>query len=85
MALRRRALGLALGLVWGFTVMFSTLWLLFKGSSGEIISQLKYFYLGYTFSYEGAVIGFMWGFLDGFIVGVAIAWLYNYLSMKIYR
>jgi hypothetical protein len=85
MALRRRALGLALGLVWGFMIMFSTLWLLIRGSSGEIISQLKYFYIGYTFSYEGAIIGFLWGFADGFLFGVATAWLYNYLSSKIYR
>jgi hypothetical protein len=85
MALRRRALGLSLGLIWGFTILIGTLWMIYRGSPGQTISKLGNFYIGYSFTIEGAFIGFIWGFVDGFILGVAIAWLYNYLSRKIYR
>ena len=85
MALRRRALGLSLGIVWGSAVLLITWWLMLQGSSGGTITELSKFYFGYTFSWFGGIVGFVWGFVDGFIVGVVIAWLYNYLSSKIYR
>ena len=85
MELRKRALGMALGLVWGLTIMLSTWWLLIGGYRGDIISKLSQFYIGYSYSWGGAVIGFVWGFVDGFIGGVVIAWLYNFISIKIYK
>ena len=77
MILSRRALGTAIGLVWGLSVMVSTWILLLRGNSGEIISQLSDFYFGYSFTWAGSIIGFLWGFVDGFIGGFLIAWFYN--------
>ena len=77
MILSRRALGTAIGLVWGLSIMVSTWILLLRGNSGEIISQLSDFYLGYSFTWVGSIIGFLWGFVDGFIGGFLIAWIYN--------
>ena len=77
MKLSQKALGLSFGLVWGFTVLLATWWLLITGSSGLTISTLSHFYFGYTFSWLGGIIGLIWGFVDGFIGGVIIAWLYN--------
>lgn len=82
MELRKRALGLSLGLVWGLTILLGTWWLLLRGSPGKIISRLGTVYLGYTYSWGGAVIGFVWGFVDGFIGGFLIAWFYNFFSKK---
>jgi hypothetical protein len=85
MNLGKRALGLSLGLVWGFTVLLATWWLLYRGSSGVTISSLGKLYIGYTFSWIGGLIGFLWGFVDGFIGGVIVAWLYNLFNKKFYK
>ena len=84
MELRKRNLGLALGLLWGLAVMLGTWWLLLMGSGGETISKLHAFYFGYNFSFVGGIIGFIWGFVDGFICGVLIAWFYN-LGNKLFK
>jgi len=85
MELRKRALGMALGLVWGLAIMFGTWWLLLWDSPGEIVSKLGSFYIGYSYSWGGAIIGFIWGFVDGFIAGVLIAWFYGVFSKMIYK
>ncbi|MFW9928611.1 MAG: bacteriophage holin [Candidatus Thorarchaeota archaeon] len=77
MNLSKRALGLSLGLIWGFTVLISTWWLLIVGSHGKFITHLKKFYFGYSFSWFGGIVGLLWGFVDGFICGFLIALLYN--------
>ena len=77
MELRKRALGISFGLVWGLTVMLGTWWLLIRDAPGGIVSKLSAFYFGYSYSWGGAVIGSLWGFVDGFIVGFLIAWIYN--------
>ena len=40
MELRKRSLGIAIGLVWGLAVMLGTWWLMFMGSPGGTISKL---------------------------------------------
>ncbi len=83
MELRKRALGIALGLVWGLAIMLATWFLLLRNAPGEIISKLSTFYFGYSYSWGGAVIGFLWGFVDGFITGFLIAWIYNLVNKSI--
>jgi hypothetical protein len=84
MELRKRNLGFALGLSWGLAVMLGTWWLILMGSGGETISKLHAFYFGYSFSFVGGIVGLFWGFIDGFICGVVIAWFYN-VSFKIFK
>ena len=43
MELRKRALGMALGLVWGLAIMFGTWWLLLRDAPGEIFQNLVHF------------------------------------------
>ena len=83
--LRKRALGISLGLVWGLTILFSTWWLLIRNTPGIVISKLSAFYLGYSYSWGGSLIGFLWGFVDGFIAGVLIAWFYNMFHRILYK
>ncbi len=77
MELRKRALGIAVGFVWGLWVMLGTWLLLLMGSPGQTISKLGGIYYGYHYSWGGAVVGFLWGFVCGFIGGFLIAWIYN--------
>jgi len=83
MELRKRSLGIAIGLVWGLTIMLATWWLLIMGASGKKISLLGAFYFGYTYSFIGGFVGLFWGFIDGFVCGFLIAWIYNLVSKSI--
>lgn len=76
MELNKTALGLAIGVLWGAGLFLATLWVLFMGG-GEHLILLRKFYLGYAISIPGAVIGLVWAFIDGFIGGWLLAWLYN--------
>ena len=85
MVLRKRAFGLAIGITWGLAIMFATWWLLYSGSPGAMISKLSSFFIGYSYSWGGAVIGFLWAFVYGFIAGIIVAWFYNLFSKMIYK
>jgi hypothetical protein len=80
MELRKRALGIAIGLVWGLAIMLGTWWMLIGGAKGDIISKLSTIYFGYTYSWGGGVVGFIWGFVDGFVCGFLVAWIYNIVN-----
>ena len=82
MKLNPKALALTSGLLWGLTVFATTIWLLIIGSPGKTIGLLGKFYFGYSFSWGGAFIGLIWGFIDGLICGFIFAWLYNRLLPK---
>jgi hypothetical protein len=84
MNLRKRALGLSLGIVWGLMVFIVTLCETTRGA-GHTISGLGTFYFGYTVSYPGALVGLVWGFVSGFIGGVVIAWLYDLFCKVLYK
>lgn len=85
MELRKRALGMALGIVWGVAMLLGTWGLLLWGSPGEQMLKLGNFYIGYSYSWGGAVIGMIWGFVYGFIAGVFIAWLYDLFCKIFYK
>jgi len=82
MELKKRAVALTSGILWGLTVMLGTWFLLMTGSGGVTISKLHAFYFGYSFTFVGGIIGGVWGFVDGLICGFLFAWLYNMLSKK---
>jgi len=77
MKLNVKVYALTCGIVWGLTVLLCTWWLLLQKAQGEIVSKLSMFYFGYSLSWGGAVIGMLWGFVDGLIVGAIFAWLYT--------
>ena len=73
------ALGIAIGVLCaiyvgcvGITAMF--------GWGDALIAPLASFYLGYAASVVGAIIGAAWAFVDGFVAGVIIAWVYNLVA-----
>lgn len=84
MPLRKRALGLSLGVVWGLTVFAATIWANIRGG-GATLRVLDAFYLGFSISYPGAVIGLVWGFVNGFVWGVLIASFYNMFFKMLYK
>jgi hypothetical protein len=83
--LRRRAFGLALGTMLGLSFLLGNFWLLFIDSQGDFFSKFSSFFFGYSYTWLGALIGSFWAFVYGFFFGVFLAWLYNFISVKIYR
>ncbi len=80
MKLNVKAFALTCGIIWGLAILLLTWWLIAFGGTGEITEKLSRVYFGYTFTWGGAVIGMLWGFVDGLIVGAIFAWLYNKLA-----
>jgi len=85
MELHKRVLGLAVGVVWGLSILLGTWWLLLRGAPGEMFSKLGSFYIGYSFSWDGAIIGFIWAFAEGFLAGFLLTWLYEKFSKMLYK
>jgi len=50
------------------------------GNAGGTITKLSAFFKGYSYSWGGAVIGFIWAFIIGFIVGSIFALFYDMFS-----
>lgn len=74
-----RAFALATGIVWGAWVLLSTWWvILFDGQQQDPV-WLSHLYRGYSLTWAGGIVGFIWGFAGGFIGGGALGWFYNRL------
>lgn len=77
MRLDAKALGLAAGILWGLSVFLITAWIVIIDSPGNTLAKLGVFYIGYDVSWTGAVVGLVYGFVDGLIGGALLAWIYN--------
>ena len=84
--LNAKVFGLILGLLMGLAIFIATNWLLIKGGYinaegkyivGPHLQLLSQFFIGYTVSFSGSIIGFFYGFALGTICGAMIGWIYN--------
>ncbi|MBE9554162.1 MAG: bacteriophage holin [Proteobacteria bacterium] len=71
------SLGLALGVTAAIAVFMLGIMAWLFGWGIEVASALSGLYIGYGPSFVGAIAGAVWAFVDGLILGVMIAWLYN--------
>lgn len=83
MQLRPLALGVGLGFVWGVS-LFITTWVSFYTGYADLFLKTLAgsIYPGYSISPVGSFLGLIYGFLDGFIGGAVIAWIYNKVVVK---
>jgi len=72
--------GLALGVTWGLGIFILGIVNYFSIWGVEVLGSLATLYIGYAPTILGSVLGAIWGFVDAFIGGVIIAWLYNKFS-----
>jgi hypothetical protein len=73
------ALGVGIGALWAIYVFFAGIFAMF-GWANALVETLASLYIGYGASVIGAIIGAIWAFVDGFVAGVVIAWIYNLLA-----
>lgn len=79
--LHRVAMGVAVGTVLGALIFLLTVFLVIKGGYpiGPNLALLGQFFIGFTVSLPGAVIGLLWGFGTGFVLGWGFAVLRNFV------
>lgn len=70
------ALGLALGVFWGVAILIVGLLAHFASYGTAFVTSMGMLYIGGP-SVLGSILAGFIGFVDGFIAGVIIAWLYN--------
>lgn len=75
-----KALGLTLGIVWGSGMLLLGLMSMFLNWGMGVVNIIGSVYIGYNSTFVGTFVGTIWGFCDGAVCGVLIAWLYNKLS-----
>jgi len=76
------AAALTLGLGWGLCLFLWTLVAL-KWQMGTAFLSLIDWYPGYEMTTQGAFVGLVWGFVDGFVSTYIIVWVYNFFSRKL--
>lgn len=72
-------LGIVFGIVTGLIILVATNWLVIKGGEkvGTHLGLLSNFFIGYSVTFVGSLIGAIYGFLTGYIFGFLTAWIYN--------
>ena len=73
--------GLAVGVTWALGIFILGIVNIFFSTWGvDFISSIGSVYVGYEPTILGSILGGIWAFIDGFIGGVILAWLYNQFS-----
>jgi len=80
--LRAGVVAIVTGMIGGVSLLAATLWLVLKGGPnvGQHLGLLRSYYPGYSVTWTGAFVGFVYGALTGAILGWSVAWLYNLLA-----
>lgn len=75
-----RRLALAGGIVWGLSMFVLTILSLYTNYAAPWLQLVGSIYPGYTISWEGSIIGLVYGFIDAAVGLFLLAWLYNKLK-----
>lgn len=75
-------LGLVFGVILGLMIFVATNWLVLKGGPvvGPHLSLLSQFFIGYSVTFIGSLVGMLYGFVGGYLAGLFIAWVYNSIA-----
>jgi hypothetical protein len=73
------ALAVVCASIGGVGVCVMTMWLLIKGGphTGEHLQLLANYFIGYSVSWAGSLVGFFYGALTGGIIGWMVGTIYN--------
>jgi hypothetical protein len=74
-----KAFAVAAGILWGLLLFAVTLLEAARGE-GHTLGVLAALYLGYSVTYLGSLVGLVYGFVSGVVIGGAFCWVYNRLA-----
>ena len=72
-----RAFGFMLGCIWSVGVLILGIVSMLSNRGDRIVRLFSTVYIGYRATLQGSLIGAAWGFVDGAISGIVVAWIYN--------
>ncbi|MDP3559188.1 MAG: bacteriophage holin [Legionellaceae bacterium] len=72
------ALGIASGLLWGFSLLFMGLVAHYLFYGVTFVETMGTLYMGYGPTVLGSFLGGLFGFVDGFVRGFILAFIYNF-------
>jgi hypothetical protein len=77
--LNANVLGFVLGVLFSLGIFVATNWLVIKSGDvvGPHLSLLSQYFIGYSVSFVGSLIGVLYAFVLGYVSGLIIAWVYN--------
>jgi hypothetical protein len=80
-------LAVVCGLLAGVGLFLMTVWLVIKGGSnvGPHLGLLGQYFIGYSVTWAGSLVGFFYGLLAGGVVGWSIGKIYNLIVGLRYR
>ena len=72
-------LGFVIGTIAALGIFVATNWLVLKGGPvvGPHLGLLGQFFIGYTVTFLGSLVGAVYAFVIGFVSGKLIGWIYN--------
>jgi len=84
MRLNARAWGISTGLLLGGGLFCATILLVIRGGPrvGQHLSLIHVFFPGYSVTWVGAFIGFIYAFVLGYALGRIIGTVYNRLAFR---
>ena len=84
MRLNARAWGISTGLLLGGGLFFATIILVIRGGPmvGQHLSLIHVFFPGYSVTWVGAFVGFIYAFVLGYGLGRIIGTVYNRLAFR---
>ena len=84
MRLNARAWGIATGLLLGGGLFLATVFLVIRGGPmvGQHLSLIRVFFPGYSVTWLGAFVGFIYAFVLGYGLGRIIGSVYNRLAFR---
>jgi hypothetical protein len=84
MRLNARAWGISTGLLLGGGLFLATIFLVIRGGPmvGQHLSMLRVFFPGYSVTWLGAFVGFIYAFVVGYGLGRIIGSVYNRLAFR---
>ena len=86
MKLNVMRLGFTLGIVWGMAALLTGIGnIVLNGYGAAFLKVLESLYPGYTlgkWGFGGVVVLTLYAALDGFVLGVVIAWVHNLLKFE---
>ena len=74
--LNMKALALSLGITMSLSVLILG-WVAIGGWGTFVVEVMSSLYVGYDATFWGAIIGAIWAFFDGAIIGILISWFYQ--------
>ncbi len=79
--LRSTIMAIVFGLTSGVGMFMATVWLVIRGGTvvGPHLGLLGNYFPGYTVTWTGAGIGFLYAATVGGLIGWLVAWTYNFM------